>query len=108
MFTCANLLAQLHALYPNRDCRRGCYTCDNQLSSGNRPPIAAANNLHLAPVPSELAELNILEKQLFAKILPFAKIVSLPKGQQRAIHGAVVCVPSKMETAVNSLPRPST
>ncbi|XP_054894938.1 uncharacterized protein LOC129365627 [Poeciliopsis prolifica] len=28
------------------------------------------------------------------------------KGQQRAIHGAVVCVPSDMETVVNSLPRP--
>ncbi|XP_054882075.1 uncharacterized protein LOC129356510 [Poeciliopsis prolifica] len=83
-----------------------CYTCDTYLSRGKMPSIAAANNLHLAPVPIELAELNVLERQLISKILPFAKIVSLPKGQQRAIHGAVVCVPSDMETVVNSLPRP--
>ncbi|XP_032413114.1 uncharacterized protein LOC116719398 [Xiphophorus hellerii] len=83
-----------------------CYTCDSHLTRGKMPSIAAVNNLHLASVPPELAELNVLERQLIAKILPFAKIVSLPKGQQRAIHGAVVCVPSDMETVVNSLPRP--
>uniref|UniRef100_A0A3B5QQ24 ATP-dependent DNA helicase n=1 Tax=Xiphophorus maculatus TaxID=8083 RepID=A0A3B5QQ24_XIPMA len=83
-----------------------CYTCDSHLTRGKMPSIAAVNNLHLASVPPELAELNVLERQLIAKILPFAKIVSLPKGQQRAIHGAVVCVPSEMETVVNSLPRP--
>ncbi|XP_032445815.1 uncharacterized protein LOC116736996 [Xiphophorus hellerii] len=83
-----------------------CYTCDSSLTRGKMPSIAAANNLHLASVPIELAELNVIERQLIAKILPFAKIVSLPKGQQRAIHGAVVCVPSDMETVVNSLPRP--
>ena len=44
-----------------------------------------------------LAALNVLERQLIAKILPFAKIVALPKGQQRAVHGAVVCVPSDVE-----------
>ncbi|CAM4556317.1 unnamed protein product [Leuciscus chuanchicus] len=32
--------------------------------------------------------------------------VALPKGQQRAVRGAVVCVPSEMEKTVNSLPRP--
>lgn len=79
-----------------------CYTCDSHLTRGKMPSIAAVNNLHLASVPPELAELNVLERQLIAKILPFAKIVSLPKGQQRAIHGAVVCVPSDMETVVNS------
>ncbi|CAM4556297.1 unnamed protein product [Leuciscus chuanchicus] len=55
---------------------------------------------------AELDELNVLERQLIAKILPFAKIVALPKGQQRAVRGAVVCVPSEMEKTVNSLPRP--
>ncbi|XP_035989961.1 uncharacterized protein LOC118561833 isoform X1 [Fundulus heteroclitus] len=85
-----------------------CYTCDNHLFRGGMPPIAAANGLHLSPIPPELAGLNVLERQLISKIIPFAKIVSLPKGQQKAVHGAVVCVPSEMETTVNSLPRPST
>ncbi|XP_047213329.1 uncharacterized protein LOC124863125 [Girardinichthys multiradiatus] len=85
-----------------------CYTCDSYVTRGKMPSIAAANHLDLAPIPTELSLLNVLERQLIAKILPFAKIVSLPKGQQRAIHGAVVCVPSEMETIVNCLPRPST
>ncbi|KAE8291444.1 hypothetical protein D5F01_LYC11049 [Larimichthys crocea] len=84
-----------------------CYSCDDHLRRGNLPSIAVANKLELAPIPSELAELNVLERQLIAKILPFAKIVALPKGQQRAVHGAVVCVPSEVEATVNCLPRPS-
>uniref|UniRef100_A0A671XJ70 ATP-dependent DNA helicase n=1 Tax=Sparus aurata TaxID=8175 RepID=A0A671XJ70_SPAAU len=68
--------------------------------------MAVINNLELAPIPPKLAVLNMLERQLIAKILPFAKIVALPKGQQRAVHGAVVCVPSEVEATVNSLPRP--
>ncbi|KAE8291439.1 ATP-dependent DNA helicase PIF1 [Larimichthys crocea] len=84
-----------------------CYSCDDHLRRGNLPSIAVANKLELAPIPTELAELNVLERQLIAKILPFAKIVALPKGQQRAVHGAVVCVPSEVEATVNCLPRPS-
>ncbi|KAJ8372306.1 hypothetical protein AAFF_G00290920 [Aldrovandia affinis] len=84
-----------------------CHTCDSHLIKGGMPSIAVANSLELAPIPPELEELNVLERQLIAKILPFAKIVALPKGRQRAVHGAVVCVPSEVETMVNSLPRPS-
>ncbi|KAJ8358092.1 hypothetical protein AAFF_G00035120 [Aldrovandia affinis] len=84
-----------------------CYTCDSHLIKGGMPSIAVANSLQLALIPPELEELNVLERQLIAKILPFAKIVALPKGRQRAVHGAVVCVPSEVETTVNSLPRPS-
>ncbi|KAK7149216.1 hypothetical protein R3I94_008742 [Phoxinus phoxinus] len=83
-----------------------CHTCDNHLKRGQMSSIAAANKLELPPIPAELDELNVLERQLIAKILPFAKIISLPKGQQRAVRGAVVCVPSEMEKTVNSLPRP--
>ncbi len=83
-----------------------CHTCDSHLKRGQMSSIAAANKLELPPIPAELDELNVLERQLIAKILPFAKIVSLPKGQQRAVRGAVVCVPSEMENTVNSLPRP--
>ncbi|XP_059203438.1 uncharacterized protein LOC131982826 isoform X1 [Centropristis striata] len=84
-----------------------CHTCHSHLSRGRMPSMAAANNLELAPIPPELEDLNVLERQLIAKILPFAKIVALPKGRQRAVHGAVVCVPSELEATVNALPRPS-
>ncbi|XP_073730781.1 uncharacterized protein [Misgurnus anguillicaudatus] len=84
-----------------------CYTCDSHLKRGSMSSIAVANKLELAHIPAELMELNVLERQLIAKIVPFAKIVALPKGQQRAVHGAVVCVPSEVEKTVNCLPRDS-
>ncbi|XP_055028464.2 uncharacterized protein [Misgurnus anguillicaudatus] len=84
-----------------------CYTCDSHLKRGSMSSIAVANKLELAHIPAELMELNVLERQLIAKIVPFAKIVALPKGQQRAVHGAVVCVPSEVEKTVNCLPRHS-
>ncbi|KAG1928320.1 ATP-dependent DNA helicase PIF1 [Pimephales promelas] len=83
-----------------------CPTCDSHLKRGQMSSIAAANKMEVPPIPAELDDLNVLERQLIAKILPFAKIVTLPKGQQRAVRGAVVCVPSEMENTVNSLPRP--
>ncbi|XP_026121819.1 uncharacterized protein LOC113104031 [Carassius auratus] len=84
-----------------------CHTCDSHLKRGSMPSIAAANRLELPPIPAELLELNVLERQLIAKIVPFAKIVALPKGQQRSVYGAVVCVPSEVEKTVNCLPRPN-
>uniref|UniRef100_A0A9J7Y7T4 ATP-dependent DNA helicase n=1 Tax=Cyprinus carpio carpio TaxID=630221 RepID=A0A9J7Y7T4_CYPCA len=84
-----------------------CHTCDSHLKRGSMPSIAVANRLELPPIPAELLELNVLERQLIAKIVPFAKIVALPKGQQRSVYGAVVCVPSEVEKTVNCLPRPN-
>ncbi|XP_073724526.1 uncharacterized protein [Misgurnus anguillicaudatus] len=84
-----------------------CHTCDSHLKRGCMSSIAVANRLELAHIPAELLDLNVLERQLIAKIVPFAKIVALPKGQQRAVHGAVVCVPSEVEKTVNCLPRHS-
>ncbi|KAL1268868.1 hypothetical protein QQF64_034231 [Cirrhinus molitorella] len=84
-----------------------CHTCDSHLKRGSMPSIAVANKLELPPIPAEQLGLNVLEQQLIARIVPFAKIVTLPKRQQRSVHGAVVCVPSEVEKTVNCLPRPS-
>ncbi|XP_076838347.1 uncharacterized protein LOC143483367 [Brachyhypopomus gauderio] len=84
-----------------------CHSCHENLMRGNMPLIAVFNKLELAPIPSELSDLNILERHMIARYIPFAKIIALPKGQQRAIHGSVVCVPSEVESTVNALPRPS-
>lgn len=35
----------------------------------------------------------------------FAKIIPLPKGRQRALHGNVVCVLSEVQETVNAIPR---
>ncbi|KAM9809302.1 uncharacterized protein ACBT44_012609 isoform 1-T1 [Syngnathus typhle] len=82
-----------------------CHTCHTHLKDGKMPAIAVANNLTLADIPTELRGLNILERHLISKCIAFAKIVPLPKGQQRAIRGNVVCVPSEVQETVNALPR---
>ncbi|KAE8288358.1 hypothetical protein D5F01_LYC12227 [Larimichthys crocea] len=104
---CDNDCSSSCSVPPERLVEWICHTCDNHLTRG-KPTIAVANNLELAPIPPELAALNVLERQLIAKILPFAKIIALPKGRQRAVHGAVVCVPSEVAATVNTLPRPNT
>ncbi|KAL6486235.1 hypothetical protein MHYP_G00056270 [Metynnis hypsauchen] len=83
-----------------------CHSCHDNLLKGRMPAIASANKLQLAAIPPELCGLNILERHVIAKYVCFAKVISLPKGQQRAIKGAVVSVPSDVETTVNVLPRP--
>ncbi|XP_038132696.1 uncharacterized protein LOC119777756 isoform X2 [Cyprinodon tularosa] len=82
-----------------------CHTCDSSLRKGCMPRLAAANKLELLDIPNELKDLNILERHLIAKCIPFAKIIPLPKGRQRLIRGNVVCVPSEVQETVNSLPR---
>ncbi len=84
-----------------------CHSCHTTLLRGLMPDIAVANMLQFTPIPPELCDLNILERHVIAKYIPFAKILTLPKGQQRAIKGAVISVASEVETTVNCLPRPS-
>ncbi len=84
-----------------------CHSCHTTLLRGLMPDIAVANKLQFTPIPPELCDLNILERHVIAKYIPFAKILTLPKGQQRAIKGAVISVASEVETTVNCLPRPS-
>ncbi|XP_076738999.1 uncharacterized protein LOC112432426 isoform X3 [Maylandia zebra] len=82
-----------------------CHTCHSSLKSGCMPRLAAVNGLELQDIPAELCDLNILERHLIAKCIPFAKIIPLPKGRQRLIRGNVVCVPSEVQQTVDSLPR---
>lgn len=74
-----------------------CYTCHRKIISGNIPPEAAANNMHLETVPKELSCLNSLEQHLISLHIPFMKVMALPKGGQKNIHGPVVCVPSDLK-----------
>lgn len=60
-----------------------CYTCHRKIISGNIPPEAAANNMHLETVPKELSCLNSLEQNLISLHIPFMKVMALPKGGQK-------------------------
>ena len=82
-----------------------CLTCNRALKRGVMPLQAKANGLQLPDIPPELAGLNALELRLICLRLPFMKMVALPSGKQRSIHGPAVNVPSKVDTVCNILPR---
>ena len=82
-----------------------CKTCDRALKRGVMPLQAKANGLQLSQIPPELSDLNALELRLICLRVPFMKIVALPSGKQRSIHGPAVNVPSKVDTICNMLPR---
>nr|XP_022308223.1 uncharacterized protein LOC111114232 [Crassostrea virginica] len=78
-----------------------CYTCHRKIMNGKIPAEAAVNNMALEVIPKELADLNGLEKHLIALHIPFMKVMALPHGGQRNIHGPVVCVPSDLRKVTN-------
>ena len=82
-----------------------CTTCNAALARGNMPKQALANGLKLPQIPPELSSLNALELRLISLRLPFMKMVALPSGKQRCIHGPAVNVPSKLDCVCTVLPR---
>lgn len=82
-----------------------CKTCDFNLKRGKMPAQAKANNLGLEDVPTELSDLNPMEVRLISLRIPFMKMVALPCGKQRAIHGPAVNVPTDLHPVCTLLPR---
>ncbi|XP_065942067.1 uncharacterized protein [Magallana gigas] len=80
-----------------------CFTCHRKIMSGKIPQEAAINKMSLEEIPPELSDLNSLEQHLIALHIPFMKIMALPQGGQRNVHGPVVCVPSNIKKTT-SLP----
>ena len=81
-----------------------CHACNQQLKRGSMPVQAKANGLALPNVPTELCNLKPLELRLICLRVPFMKLVALPTGKQRCIHGPAVNVPSKLDSICNLLP----
>ena len=81
-----------------------CKTCDRALKRGVMLMQAKANGLQLPDIPTQPPGLNALELRLICLRLPFMKMVALPCGKQRSIHGPAVNVPSKVYTICNILP----
>ncbi|VDI23724.1 Hypothetical predicted protein [Mytilus galloprovincialis] len=82
-----------------------CYTCHRKMIKGKIPADSFSNGLMLEDVPLELKQLNAIEQQLIALNIPFMKIMALPKGGQKGVHGPVVCVPSDLKKVTTILPR---
>ncbi|XP_065140712.1 uncharacterized protein [Paramisgurnus dabryanus] len=82
-----------------------CYTCHRKILRGKLPEESVTNNMHLVEIPKELKCLNSLEQHLIALNIPFLRLLCLPRGQQRGVHGPVVCVPVNTTKMTNILPR---
>lgn len=100
-----NLISQSSTVLSMNKCQWICITCANSLTKKKIPLQASVNNLRVIEVPQSLKTLSSLEKQLVSKIIPFMKILSLPKGAQHGLKGQVVLVPSNVQQTVSSLPR---
>lgn len=61
--------------------------------------------MNVEDIPPELSNLNSMEQHLIAMHIPFMKIMALPHGRQKNIHGPVFCVPSDIRKTVK-LPLP--
>ena len=57
----------------------------------------SSNNLEHMDVGTVWAELSELNKHLVSPVIPFMKIVNLPKHTQKGIHGPVVSVNSDLK-----------
>ena len=82
-----------------------CSTCHAALKRGQTPTQSWANGLALDDIPPELQNLRPLELRLISQRIPFMKLIGLPKGGQKAIHGSAVNVPSKLHSITSLLPR---
>lgn len=69
------------------------------------PVQAVTNSLSLDDIPETLKDLSTLESTLISKRIPFMKILALPRGKQKAVHGCVVNVPVNPEETCSILPR---
>ena len=82
-----------------------CNTCNNALKAGRLPTQSWANDLQLDDIPPALQGLRPLEIRLISQRIPFMKLVALPRGGQKAIHGSAVNVPSKVQSITTLQPR---
>ena len=83
-----------------------CHTCDKKLLSGRLPPQVQANDMSLTALPNAPKDLSQLELQLILKIIPFMKIVAMPRGAQHGLRGQVVLVPADLSKVSSCLPHP--
>ena len=80
-------------------------SCHQSVKAKKMPPPAVANGLQLDEIPQQLAELNSFESVFVARQIPVIKILALPCGRQKAIHGCEVNIPIEPEQLASVLPQ---
>jgi len=82
-----------------------CCTCNQALKRPRIPSQAVANRPELQEIPDTLNGLNDLERRLISLRIPFMKMLSLPRGGQKAVKGPAVNIPTKTDAITTLLPR---
>ncbi|XP_062572139.1 uncharacterized protein LOC134234095 [Saccostrea cucullata] len=82
-----------------------CKTCILSLHKKKIPGQATVNELHLTELKEPLISLTDFEARLVSQRLIFMKILALPRGRQKAVHGTVVNVPVDSSQTCTLLPR---
>lgn len=88
---------------------RLCTTCKGSFKLTDNdglsiPDLCVLNDLELAPIPPELKALNPMEVRPISKVVPFATVLVLPKGQSK-IKGCAIALPFPAIDLVEQLPR---
>ena len=96
-----NCEADCHVRKESRSDLYICNTCQRHLSKGKIPPEAYANRLELHTVPQELQTLITLKKHLISLMVPFMKVIRLPKGGQQKLKGPCVMVPADLQKHID-------
>lgn len=82
-----------------------CITCNKSILKGMLTVLAIANGLDLDEVPQTLRDLNQLETTFISRRIQFMKLLALPRGRQKAVHGCVVNIPIDPSQITSVLPR---
>ena len=81
-----------------------CKTCDKKILKHEVPCQSVKNNLEVHEMPSNLQDLNKIERTMISQRILFSKIKIMPKGQFPKIKGIVCNIPVETEVC-NVLPR---
>ncbi|WAR12577.1 hypothetical protein MAR_026757 [Mya arenaria] len=82
-----------------------CTFCHKSLKQNKLPSLAVNNHLELSEVPYEIDHLNSLKYIFISRQIPFMKLLALPRGKRKAVHGCVVNVPIEPDQLASVLPR---
>lgn len=85
-----------------------CQECRKAIYCNRMPKFAAANGLHVVPIPKELSSLNYLELQLISLVRPLISMSNVTdkkgrKTQTRQKQGVVVFVPVPIKNTLNKV-----
>lgn len=89
-----------------------CKTCASSLRRKEVPPLALSNRMYLGPVPSELADLTVIEEAMIARCRAQCWVVQLKEDNQdivvptsqRGMKGHIIIYPQNPSAIAESLP----